>query len=150
MNRPPIRKPTNIRALGLPGLAPAIGLFFLGAILWTLIRNGLAGVSLRLFTAMTPPPGGSGGLLNAIYGSVVMTVIGILIGGPIGMLAGTYLAEDARTSRLRSVIRFVNDVLLSAPSIIIGLFVYELLVVRMGHFSALAGAVALAVIAMRS
>src|SRR2546429_6837647 len=97
---------------------------------------------------MTPPPGGSGGLLNAIYGSVVMTVIGILIGGPIGMLAGTYLAEYARASRLSSVIRFVNDVLLSAPSIIIGLFVYELLVVRMGHFSALAGAVALAIIAM--
>ncbi|TLZ02370.1 MAG: phosphate ABC transporter permease PstA, partial [Gammaproteobacteria bacterium] len=126
----------------------AIGLFFLGAILWTLIRNGLAGVSLKLFTAMTPPPGGGGGLLNAIYGSVVMTLIGILIGGPVGMLAGTYLAEYARTSRLSTVIRFVNDVLLSAPSIIIGLFVYELLVIRMGHFSAIAGAVALAIIAM--
>src|SRR5207237_8140473 len=117
MNRRTIRKLTNILALGLSGLATAIGLFFLGAILWTLIRNGLAGVSLRLFTAMTPPPGGSGGLLNAIYGSVVMTVIGILIGGPIGMLAGTYLAEYARASRLSSVIRFVNDVLLSAPSL---------------------------------
>ena len=148
MNRRTIRKLTNMLALGLSGLATAIGLFFLGAILWTLIRNGLAGVSLRLFTAMTPPPGASGGLLNAIYGSVVMTVIGILIGGPIGMLAGTYLAEYARTSRLSTVIRFVNDVLLSAPSIIIGLFVYELLVIRMGHFSALAGAVALAIIAM--
>ncbi|MGH8267550.1 MAG: phosphate ABC transporter permease PstA, partial [Steroidobacteraceae bacterium] len=100
------------------------------------------------FTAMTPPPGSSGGLLNAIYGSVAMTLIGILIGGPIGILAGTYLAEYGRTSRLSSVIRFVNDVLLSAPSIIIGLFVYELLVIRMGHFSALAGAVALAIIAM--
>ena len=148
MNRRTIRKLTNILALGLSGLATAIGLFFLGAILWTLIRNGLAGVSLKLFTAMTPPPGGGGGLLNAIYGSVVMTLIGILIGGPVGMLAGTYLAEYARTSRLSTVIRFVNDVLLSAPSIIIGLFVYELLVVRMGHFSALAGAVALAIIAM--
>jgi len=148
MNRRTIRKLTNMLALGLSGLATAIGLFFLGAILWTLIRNGLAGVSLRLFTAMTPPPGASGGLLNAIYGSVVMTVIGILIGGPVGMLAGTYLAEYARTSRLSTVIRFVNDVLLSAPSIIIGLFVYELLVIRMGHFSALAGAVALAIIAM--
>ncbi len=148
MNRRTIRKLTNILALGLSGLATAIGLFFLGAILWTLIRNGLAGVSLKLFTAMTPPPGGSGGLLNAIYGSVVMTVIGILIGGPVGMLAGTYLAEYARTSRLSTVIRFVNDVLLSAPSIIIGLFVYELLVIRMGHFSAIAGAVALAIIAM--
>ena len=105
-------------------------------------------MSLELFTAMTPPPGGGGGLLNAIYGSVVMTLIGILIGGPVGMLAGTYLAEYARTSRLSTVIRFVNDVLLSAPSIIIGLFVYELLVIRMGHFSAIAGAVALAIIAM--
>ena len=148
MNRRTIRKLTNILALGLSGLATAIGLFFLGAILWTLIRNGLTGVSLELFTAMTPPPGARGGLLNAIYGSVVMTVIGILIGGPVGMLAGTYLAEYARTSRLSTVIRFVNDVLLSAPSIIIGLFVYELLVIRMGHFSAIAGAVALAIIAM--
>jgi len=148
MNRRTIRKLTNILALGLSGLATAIGLFFLGAILWTLIRNGLTGVSLKLFTAMTPPPGGGGGLLNAIYGSVVMTLIGILIGGPVGMLAGTYLAEYARTSRLSTVIRFVNDVLLSAPSIIIGLFVYELLVIRMGHFSAIAGAVALAIIAM--
>src|SRR5256884_4242812 len=97
---------------------------------------------------MTPPPGGSGGLLHAIYGSVVMTVIGALSGVPVGMLAGTYLAEYARAPRLSAVIRFVNDVLLSAPSIIIGLFVYELLVIRMGHFSAIAGAVALAIIAM--
>jgi phosphate transport system permease protein len=148
MNRRGVRKAINLLALGLSGLATAIGLFFLGAILWTLLKNGLAGISPRLFTAMTPPPGSSGGLLNAIYGSVVMTVIGILIGGPIGMLAGTYLAEYGRTSRISSVIRFVNDVLLSAPSIIIGLFVYELLVVRMGHFSAIAGAVALAIIAM--
>jgi phosphate transport system permease protein len=148
MNRRAIRKLTNVLALALSGLATAIGLFFLGAILWTLIRNGLAGVSFSLFTAMTPPPGGRGGLLNAIYGSVVMTVIGILIGGPIGMLAGTYLAEYGRTKRISTVIRFVNDVLLSAPSIIIGLFVYELLVIRMGHFSAIAGAVALAIIAM--
>ena len=148
MSRRAIRKLINAVALGLSGLATGIGLFFLGAILWTLIRSGLAGMSVKLFTAMTPPPGSSGGLLNAIYGSVVMTVIGILIGGPIGMLAGTYLAEYGRTSRLSTVIRFVNDVLLSAPSIIIGLFVYELLVVRMGHFSAIAGAVALAIIAM--
>jgi phosphate transport system permease protein len=148
MNRRAIRKLTNVLALALSGFATAIGLFFLGAILWTLIRNGLAGVSLSLFTAMTPPPGASGGLLNAIYGSVVMTVIGILIGGPVGMLAGTYLAEYGRTKRISTVIRFVNDVLLSAPSIIIGLFVYELLVIRMGHFSAIAGAVALAIIAM--
>jgi len=143
-----VRKFTNAVALTLSGVATAIGLFFLGAILWTLIKNGLAGMSGALFTEMTPPPGDSGGLLNAIYGSVVMTLIGILIGAPVGMLAGTYLAEYGRTTRLSSVIRFVNDVLLSAPSIIVGLFVYEVLVVPMKHFSALAGAVSLAVIAM--
>jgi phosphate transport system permease protein len=148
MNRRAVRKARNLLALGLSGVATAIGLFFLGAILWTLMKNGLSGISPRVFTAMTPPPGSSGGLLNAIYGSVVMTVLGILIGGPIGMLAGTYLAEYGRTTGISTVIRFVNDVLLSAPSIIIGLFVYELLVVRMGHFSAIAGAVALAIIAM--
>jgi phosphate transport system permease protein len=148
MSRRAVRKLTNLVALGLSGLATVVGLFFLAAILWTLIRNGVAGMSPRLFTAMTPPPGSSGGLLNAIYGSVAMTVIAILIGGPIGMLAGTFLAEYGRATRLSTVIRFVNDVLLSAPSIIIGLFVYELLVVRMGHFSAIAGAVALAIIAI--
>jgi phosphate transport system permease protein len=148
MNRRLVRKLTNIVALGLSGAATAVGLFFLGAILWTLVRNGLSGLSLQVFTSMTPPPGSSGGLLNAIYGSVVMTLIGILIGGPVGMLAGTYLAEYGRSSRLSTVIRFVNDVLLSAPSIIVGLFVYELLVIRMGHFSAIAGAVALAIIAI--
>jgi len=148
MSRRAIRKFINLVALGLSGLATAVGLFFLGAILWTLIRSGVAGMSLQLFTAMTPPPGSSGGLLNAIYGSVVMTVIGILIGGPIGVLAGTYLAEYGRTARISTIIRFVNDVLLSAPSIIVGLFVYELLVIRMGHFSAIAGAVALAIIAI--
>jgi len=148
MKRRLIRKATNILALSLSGLATAIGLFFLGAILWTLIRNGLAGASAQVFTQMTPPPGSAGGLLNAIYGSVAMTVLGILIGGPIGMLAGTYLAEYGRTTPVSTVIRFVNDVLLSAPSIIIGLFVYEALVIRMGHFSAIAGAVALAIIAM--
>jgi phosphate transport system permease protein len=148
MNRGAIRKLINAVALGLSGIATAIGLFFLGAILWTLLRSGLGGMSMQVFTAMTPPPGSSGGLLNAIYGSVVMTLIGILIGGPIGVLAGTYLAEYGRTARISTVIRFVNDVLLSAPSIIVGLFVYELLVVRMGHFSAIAGAVALAIIAI--
>jgi phosphate transport system permease protein len=148
MSRQKIRKATNVIALCLSGLATAIGLFFLGAILWTLISSGIAGMSIALFTQNTPPPGSTGGILNAIYGSVVMTLIGILIGAPIGMLAGTYLAEYGRNSRLSSVIRFVNDILLSAPSIIVGLFIYEVLVVRMGHFSALAGAVALAVIAI--
>jgi phosphate transport system permease protein len=148
MNRRAVRTFYNYLALGLSGVATAIGLFFLGAILWTLIKNGIGGMSSPVFTAMTPPPGSEGGLLNAIYGSIVMTLVGILIGGPIGMLAGTYLAEYGRGSRLATVIRFVNDVLLSAPSIIVGLFVYELLVIRMGHFSAIAGAVALAIIAM--
>ena len=142
------RKLTNVVALSLSGLATSIGLFFLGAILWTLIKNGVSGLSVTLFTQMTPPPGSEGGLLNAIYGSVVMTLIGILIGAPVGMLAGTYLAEYGRNSRLSTVIRFINDVLLSAPSIIIGLFIYGVMVVRMGHFSAIAGAVALAVIAI--
>jgi phosphate transport system permease protein len=148
MSRRALRTFYNLLALSLSALATAIGLFFLGAILWTLIKNGIGGMSLSVFTAMTPPPGSNGGLLNAIYGSIVMTLIGILIGGPVGMLAGTFLAEYGRASRLATVIRFVNDVLLSAPSIIIGLFVYELLVIRMGHFSAIAGAVALAIIAI--
>jgi phosphate transport system permease protein len=142
------RKVTNWIALGLSSLATAIGLYFLAAILWTLFKNGLAGMSPSLFTEMTPPAGSDGGLLNAIYGSAVMTVIGILIGAPVGMLAGTYLAEYGRNSRISAVIRFVNDILLSAPSIVIGMFVSVVMVVHMGHFSAIAGAVALAVIAM--
>jgi phosphate transport system permease protein len=142
------RKVMNVVALSLSGVATLIGLAFLAAILWTLLKNGIAGMSAPIFTQSTPPPGSVGGLLNAIYGSVVMTLIGILIGAPVGMLAGTYLAEYGRGSRLSTVIRFVNDVLLSAPSVIVGLFVYEILVVRMGHFSAIAGAVALAVIAL--
>src|SRR5580700_10789692 len=148
MSRRTLRKLINVLALTLSGLATAIGLFFLGAILWTLVHKGLAGLSPRLFTAMTPPPGSAGGLLNAIYGSAVMTAIGILIGAPIGILAGTYLAEYGRNSRMSDVIRFVNDILLSAPSIIVGLFVYQVVVVPMGHFSAIAGAFALAVIAI--
>jgi len=143
-----VRKLGNVAALCLSMLATLAGLACLGAILWTLIARGMSGMSVQLFTQMTPPPGSAGGLLNAIYGSVVMTVLGMLIGAPIGILAGTYLAEYGRDARLSTVVRFVNDVLLSAPSIIIGLFVYEVLVVRMGHFSATAGAVALAIIAI--
>ncbi len=148
MTRLQRRKLMNAVALSLSGIATLIGIICLGAILWTLLKNGLAGISPKLFSEMTPPPGSAGGLLNAIYGSVVMTGVGILIGAPIGILAGTYLAEYGRKAVLSVVIRFVNDVLLSAPSIIIGLFIYEIVVVRMGHFSALAGAVALAVIAI--
>jgi len=148
MKRRLTRKITNVLALALSVGATGVGLLFLGAILWTLLKNGLAGMSLHLFTQMTPPPGSAGGLLNAIFGSTVMTVIGIAIGAPVGVLAGTYLAEYGGGSRLSAVIRFVNDVLLSAPSIIVGLFVYQIVVVPMGHFSAIAGALALAVIAI--
>ena len=148
MNRRTFRKMKNGAFLGLSLIATLIGLACLTAILWTLVSHGVAGMSTQLFTQMTPPPGSKGGLLNAIYGSAIMTLLGILIGWPIGVLAGTYLAEYGRDSRLSTAIRFINDVLLSAPSIIIGLFIYETVVVRMGHFSALAGALALAVLAI--
>jgi phosphate transport system permease protein len=148
MSRARIRKATNFIALLLSAVATMLGLACLGAILFTLLKSGLAGMSHALFTQMTPPPGAAGGLLNAIYGSAIMTAIGILIGAPIGILAGTYLAEYGRNSRLSDVIRFVNDVLLSAPSIIVGLFIYQVIVVPMRHFSAIAGALALAVIAI--
>ena len=127
--------------------AALFGVTWLALILFTLFYNGLAGISLQLFTQNTPPPGSDqGGLLNAIVGSIIMTVIGVGIGAPLGMLAGTYLAEYGRNDRLTPVIRFINDILLSAPSIIIGLFIYGAVVVPMGSFSALAGALALAVI----
>src|ERR1700730_8569704 len=143
MNRRAYRKAKNAIFLSLSLLATLAGLACLAAILWTLISHGLAGMSWHLFSQMTPPPGNEGGLLNALYGSGVMTLLGILIGSPIGVLAGTYLAEYGRNSRLSTLVRFINDVLLSAPSIIIGLFIYEIVVVKMGHFSALALALAL-------
>ncbi len=148
MNRRGYRKAKNAMFLTLSLLATLTGLACLAAILWTLISHGVTGMSWHLFTQMTPPPGSEGGLLNALYGSAVMTLLGILIGAPIGVLAGTYLAEYGRNSRLSTLIRFINDVLLSAPSIIIGLFIYEIIVVKMGHFSALAGALSLAVLAI--
>lgn len=126
--------------------AAALGLTILGVILATLLYKGLAGLGPKVFTEMTPPPGSDGGLLNAIAGSLVMTFAGVIVGTPIGILAGTYLAEYGRYSKVSSVIRFINDILLSAPSIVTGLFVYELLVRPMGHFSAFAGAAALAVL----
>ncbi len=127
--------------------AAIFGVTWLALILFTLFYNGLAGLNLQVFTQNTPPPGSTeGGLLNAIIGSLIMTVIGVGIGAPLGLFAGTYLAEYGRNDRLTSVIRFINDILLSAPSIIIGLFIYGAIVVPMGGFSAFAGCLALAVI----
>ena len=140
------RKRKNGVMMTLCVVAAGIGLAWLALILGALLYKGLSGVSLAVFTQMTPPPGDAGGLLNAIYGSIVMTIIGILVGTPIGVLAGTYMAEYGRFSKLTTVVRFINDILLSAPSIIVGLFVYELMVRPMGHFSALAGSVALSIL----
>ena len=126
--------------------ATAFGLLWLVLVLWTLLENGIAAITPALFSQMTPPPGSAGGLLNAIFGSVVMTLIATLVGTPTGILAGTFLAEYSRGSRFGEAVRFINDILLSAPSIIVGLFVYEVMVVRMGHFSAWAGSMALAII----
>ncbi|MBN8986303.1 MAG: phosphate ABC transporter permease PstA, partial [Rhizobiales bacterium] len=123
-----------------------VGLAGLAMILIVLFWEGFSGLSLAVFTEMTPPPGSAGGLLNAIVGSILMTVIAIAIGTPIGMLAGTYLAEYGRHDKVSSVVRFINDILLSAPSIVVGLFIYAVMVVPMGHFSGIAGAVALSVI----
>jgi phosphate transport system permease protein len=142
------RRLVNAVTLGLSAVTMALALFFLAWVLVTLVGYGAAGVSTRVFTETTPPPGGSGGLLNAIVGSLLLVGIAIAIGTPIGVLAGTYLAEFGARSRVAMAARFVNDVLLSAPSIIIGLFVYTLLVVPAGHFSGWAGAVALALIAL--
>ncbi len=126
--------------------ATLLGLTALALILGALVLKGVAGLSLSVFTEMTPPPGAAGGLLNAIVGSLMMTSIAVVIGTPLGILAGTHLAEYGAHSRLAVVVRFINDILLSAPSIVIGLFIYELMVRPAGRFSALAGAVALAVI----
>ena len=142
------RRLTNYVALTLAVCATGVGLFWLIWILWTLVYNGLDGLSLDVFTRPTPPPGSAGGLANAIYGSVVMTIVATLIGTPVGILAGTYLAEYGKSRPLAEVIRFINDILLSAPSIVVGLFIYEIIVVQVGHFSAWAGAMALAIIVL--
>jgi len=142
------RRVANIVAFSASTLATLIGLAILCAILWTLLSRGIGALSWSVFTQMTPAPGRSGGLLNAIFGSVLMTLLGILIGAPIGLLAGTYLAEYGRASRLSTVVRFINDVQLSAPSIIIGMFVYTVVVAPMHHYSGLAGAIALSIIAL--
>jgi len=142
------RKTTNVVALGLSVLATVIGLFFLAVILITLVVKGLGAISPEMFTQNTPPPGSAGGLLNAIFGSIAMTAIAIIVATPIGILAGTYLSEYSRGSWIAELAKFINDILLSAPSIIIGLFVYTLLVVPFGHFSGWAGAASLGLIAL--
>jgi phosphate transport system permease protein len=148
MNRWQRRQMRDYAARAMAVAATAFGLFWLAWILWTTVSKGLPALKPQLFTEMTPPPGADGGLLNAFAGSLLMSAIAIVLGTPIGILAGTYLAEYARHTRLGAAIRFVNDILLSAPSIVIGLFVYELIVRQVGHFSALAGAVALAFIVL--
>ncbi len=140
------RRRRNGIMLSLSLAATLVGLGWLVLILAVLLWEGFSGLSLAVFTEMTPPPGADGGLLNPIVGSLILTVLAVVIGTPIGMLAGTYMAEYGRYDRLTSVVRFINDILLSAPSIVVGLFIYEIMVAPMGHFSGLAGAVALAVI----
>jgi phosphate transport system permease protein len=140
------RRRRNGIMLSLSLAATLLGVGWLVVILFVLLWEGFSGLSLAVFTEMTPPPGADGGLLNPIFGSLILTVLAVLIGTPIGMLAGTYMAEYGRHDRLTSVVRFINDILLSAPSIVVGLFIYEVMVAPMGHFSGLAGAVALAVI----
>ena len=140
------RKRTNAIALVLSLTAMSFGLFWLAWILFETVRLGIGGLSLSLFTQMTPPPGSDGGLLNPIIGSLMLTGLGVLIGTPIGMLAGTYLAEYGKFDRLSIVVRFINDILLAAPSIVIGLFIYSVVVARVKSFSGWAGVLALALI----
>ncbi len=142
------RRLVNSIALTVATAAAAFGLVWLIWILGTLFYNGITAINLTIFTEMTPPPGDKGGLLNAIFGSIVLTIGATLLSAPIGMLAGTYLAEYGKKGALAETVRFINDILLSAPSIVVGLFIYEVLVVPMGHFSAWAGIVVLAVIAI--
>jgi phosphate transport system permease protein len=140
------RRRKNVVATVLALAATAIGLGWLVLILGALLWKGFSGLSVAVFTEMTPPPGSTGGLLNPIFGSLVLTILAVAIGTPIGILAGTYMAEYGRYDRLSSVVRFINDILLSAPSIVVGLFIYEVMVAPMGHFSGWAGGVALAVL----
>jgi phosphate transport system permease protein len=140
------RRRSNARATSLCWAAATFGLAWLFVILLSLLWEGVRGLGPAVFTQMTPPPGSAGGLLNAIAGSLVMTGIGVAIGTPLGMLAGTYMAEYGRYTKLTMVVRFINDILLSAPSIVIGLFVYTVVVHPMGHFSGISGAIALALL----
>jgi phosphate transport system permease protein len=140
------RRRRNRIAEGFSLAATLFGLGWLVLILAALLWQGFGGLSIAVFTQMTPPPGSDGGLLNPIMGSLILTGLAVLFGTPLGILAGTYMAEYGRYDKLTSVVRFINDILLSAPSIVVGLFIYEVMVAPMGHFSGLAGAVALAVI----
>ena len=140
------RRIVDVLALLMATGATLFGLFWLVWILFTTVVEGAQAISPDLFTKMTPPPGTAGGLLNAFYGSAVMILLAVAIGTPIGIAAGTYLAEHGRHSKLAATVRFINDILLSAPSIVIGLFVYEIAVRTAGHFSGYAGAMALAII----
>jgi phosphate transport system permease protein len=140
------RRRRNYVATSLALAATAFGVGWLVLILGVLLWHGFSGLSLRVFTEMTPPPGSSGGLLNPIVGSLMLTGLAVIIGTPIGILAGTYMAEYGRYDKLTSVVRFINDILLSAPSIVVGLFIYQIMVYNMGHFSGYAGGVALAVL----
>lgn len=143
---PARRRIADVAAFAFASLATLFGLFWLFWILWTTFVRGAAALRPSLFAEMTPPPGASGGLLNAFYGSAVMMLLATAIGTPIGVAAGTYLAENGRYTRLAAIVSFVNDILLSAPSIVIGLFIYEMVVTNAGHFSGYAGALALAMI----
>jgi len=140
------RRLINIFGLGISAIAMLFGLLWLTWILWTLLTKGLPQLSLATLTQMTPPPGSAGGLLNAIVGSLMITSLAVVIGTPIGILAGTYLAEFGKRGWLAPITRFINDVLLSAPSIVIGLFIYEIYVIKIGHFSGWAGALALSIL----
>jgi phosphate transport system permease protein len=140
------RRRRNLIATTLMIGATGLGLGWLVLILGVLLWNGVGGLSMALFNENTPPPGGQGGLLNPIVGSLILTFGAVAVGTPLGMLAGTWMAEYGRYNRLTPVVRFVNDILLSAPSIVIGLFVYEILVAPIGHFSGIAGAAALALL----
>ena len=140
------RRFINWLSLSISVLAMAFGLFWLGWILWTLLEQGLPGMSLAIFTQTTPPPGSQGGLGNAIWGSLMMTTLATLIGTPVGILAGTYLAEFGQRGWLSPTTRFINDILLSAPSIVIGLFIYSIYIVKVGHFSGWGGTFALSII----
>src|SRR5580658_4576903 len=140
------RRRRNVIATSLAYAATLFGMGWLVLILGALLWKGFSGLSLAVFTEMTPPPGSAGGLLNPIIGSLMLTVLAVVIGTPIGILAGTYMAEYGRYDRLSSVVRFINDILLSAPSIVVGLFIYQIMVAPMGHFSGWAGGVALSVL----